>query len=542
MDAFNFINFLKNPAHLHQVTFQEINNLIEQYPFCQNLHYLALRKAQYENHKDFVKKLELAATYSPNRQWLYKQLQEIPVASSDEKQLVEAEQLEEVTEKESTANSPEIALDETTEANIPAPVYYKEVEPEEETIDPAIEEDIDQLAEEIAGSTPPFDENLADDPIVETTLEHFTNNTNNTPSHSISDSDDLPIPIELTDELDVNLENSEDMKLPDYKDKKVIFMEDLVDEVPPIEEAPEIVEINDELNNTITNDFIDPIEEEAEPEVIEESSMVSDSQQIEFASSNIPFEVYIPQEETEEETEEEFDEIPSEAEAPEGDAHSELEPEEDTEDENHNIDEELELLLQDDSEHLVDADTEQLAQPAYPSDSIENKPIAAMNLNDEEEDDLHIEENEEENDEEEEITDEISEDGEPEKPAQVGPMPKSAFSSWRQKKAIAPLKKKKEKKKKQKSNKVIEVPDLFKKEKKEKKKKKGKNSKKKNTKRFAMESLLEHEDVVSETLAEIVAEQGRKKKALKMYKRLIKMHPEKAAIYLNRIEEIKKMD
>ncbi len=74
MDAINFVNYLRNPGHLHQVTFQELNNLIEQYPYCQNLHYLALRKAHNENHKDLDKKLELAATYCPNRRWLFNQI------------------------------------------------------------------------------------------------------------------------------------------------------------------------------------------------------------------------------------------------------------------------------------------------------------------------------------------------------------------------------------------------------------------------------------------------------------------------------------
>ncbi|MFT5801723.1 MAG: hypothetical protein ACI956_001532, partial [Nonlabens sp.] len=239
MDAFNFIHFLKNPAYLHQVTFQEINNLIEQYPFCQNLHYLALRKAQYENHKDFVKKLELAATYSPNRQWLYRQLQDVQVAVSDETVLTEEEPIltAETTEMGLAPNTPEIAEDEVTEAIVPAPVYYREAEPDneelpEEAIDPTIEEDIETLTEETPGDTPPSDEYMGDDSAEESSSEHFeTTDTDNTNSHSISDSDDVPTEIDTTDELDVNLENPEDMKLPDYKDSKVIFMEDLVDEV-----------------------------------------------------------------------------------------------------------------------------------------------------------------------------------------------------------------------------------------------------------------------------------------------------------------------
>ncbi len=555
MDAFNFIHFLKNPAHLHQVTYQEINNLIEQYPFCQNLHYLALRKAQYENHKDFVKKLELAATYSPNRKWLYKQLQDTQVAISDEMVLTEEEPIlaTEDAEVGLASSAPEITTEEATEAIVSTPVFYREAELEtselpEETIDPVIDEDIETLNNEISGGAPPSDEYMESDLIEESNSEHFeTTDTDNTTSHSVSDSDDVPTAIDTTDELDVNLENPEDMKLPDYKDRKVIFMEDLVDEVPPLEESQDIIELTEEeFNNNATNGFSESFEEEQNLE--EESVAVSDLEEEESATPDIPFEVYDARElqEEEEEANVVFDEIPSEAEAPETDPISDedQQTEEEAEEElEHENDEDPDFILNGDTAHLEDSDTQQqLDQPAYPSDSVENKPFAAM-VNDDDEIHSNNQEIEEEDEElEEDLTEELSDEGSQEESKPVGPMPKSAFSSWRKNKTItsSPLKEKKVKKKKSKAAKVVEVADLFKKEK--KKKKKNKNSKKKNTKRDAMQSLLEHEDVISETLAEIVAEQGRKKKAIKMYRRLIKMHPEKEAIYLDRIEELKKMD
>ena len=55
-----------------------------------------------------------------------------------------------------------------------------------------------------------------------------------------------------------------------------------------------------------------------------------------------------------------------------------------------------------------------------------------------------------------------------------------------------------------------------------------------------MESLLEHEDVISETLAELLAEQGNTKKAIKMYKRLGELNPDKIKAFNKRIKQLKK--
>jgi len=75
MDSANFINFIKNPGSLHQLSFQELNSLIESYPYCQNLHFMVMMKAKVEQHKDFEKKLGVASTYSADRKFLFSQIQ-----------------------------------------------------------------------------------------------------------------------------------------------------------------------------------------------------------------------------------------------------------------------------------------------------------------------------------------------------------------------------------------------------------------------------------------------------------------------------------
>jgi hypothetical protein len=57
---------------------------------------------------------------------------------------------------------------------------------------------------------------------------------------------------------------------------------------------------------------------------------------------------------------------------------------------------------------------------------------------------------------------------------------------------------------------------------------------------LAERSVADKEEVVSETLAKILARQGHKDKAISMYERLIFAQPEKSAIFAAAIEELKK--
>jgi hypothetical protein len=81
--------------------------------------------------------------------------------------------------------------------------------------------------------------------------------------------------------------------------------------------------------------------------------------------------------------------------------------------------------------------------------------------------------------------------------------------------------------------------------KKKKKDKKKRKKKKKDKARDARESgkhrVLET-GIVTDTLAELAAEQGYLEDAIAMYRRLVHLHPERTAFYLERIHTLKKED
>ncbi|MEM1219882.1 MAG: hypothetical protein AAGH79_13270 [Bacteroidota bacterium] len=77
MNAENFYEYIKEPARLHQISYQELKSLVLQYPYAQNLRYLLLQKSLLDGHAEFDKNLNAAAALSPDRKHLYTQLKEL---------------------------------------------------------------------------------------------------------------------------------------------------------------------------------------------------------------------------------------------------------------------------------------------------------------------------------------------------------------------------------------------------------------------------------------------------------------------------------
>ena len=77
MNAENFYEYIREPARLHQISYQELKSLVLQYPYAQNLRYLLVQKSLLEGHTEFDKNLNAAAAVSPDRKHLYNQLKEL---------------------------------------------------------------------------------------------------------------------------------------------------------------------------------------------------------------------------------------------------------------------------------------------------------------------------------------------------------------------------------------------------------------------------------------------------------------------------------
>ena len=71
-----YAELLKNPDRVTEISWRELHEWVQQYPYVQGLRLLAVRKAKLENNADLQPLLELAATYSPNRRYLYDFLQQ----------------------------------------------------------------------------------------------------------------------------------------------------------------------------------------------------------------------------------------------------------------------------------------------------------------------------------------------------------------------------------------------------------------------------------------------------------------------------------
>jgi hypothetical protein len=178
MNAESFVKYLKDFEFLHQLSYQELKTLSLQYPYCQPLHLLLLKKSYLDNHVEWQENLEKAAAYTFDRTHLYHQMHAIEQELTPQDTFHLAEEyleLRDLAEEEATAPIPapalseelkeplELAIDEgSSEPGVSSPPVsfseQEEVEEEELVLDtPGSIGNSDALLDESSHFAPPVD-------------------------------------------------------------------------------------------------------------------------------------------------------------------------------------------------------------------------------------------------------------------------------------------------------------------------------------------------------------------------------------------------
>ena len=183
----NLLKYLRDPAYLHQVSYQELKTLVAEYPNSLSLRYLLAIKSKQENNGDFDRQLAFLATYSIDRAHLFDifnkeeelALQEDSVLLQED--FLELKELSALERELSTAVLVQAAGSKELEpAFLPdVPDLYKEASIKEvEIVNEQLEQE-DQLEEDFYVLN--FDEEteLADNSIVTETIINDTQVANN---------------------------------------------------------------------------------------------------------------------------------------------------------------------------------------------------------------------------------------------------------------------------------------------------------------------------------------------------------------------------
>lgn len=131
MNAENFTEYIENPSLLFQMNYEELKQLILQYPYNANLRYLLAKKSQLEGRNDHERNLRNAAIHSPDRMKLFQLLKE----EIEAEERLELKQLNELDLNLPETPLEEIVLDTNENASIiPTGVINIEDRLEEENL------------------------------------------------------------------------------------------------------------------------------------------------------------------------------------------------------------------------------------------------------------------------------------------------------------------------------------------------------------------------------------------------------------------------
>ena len=457
MTADNFTSYLNNPSHLYQISYQELKSLVVQYPYCQNLRYLLVSKSHLENVGEYNKDLELAATYSVDRTYLYQLIHKEEMANSSENFILNDDYLE--------------------LKNISTPSEQQDVPPSESIVveqkaDYSLDIDIPQenIETNITPQKPSKKDYIpAESRTIRVRRVNLTTSDSEPPA---SAAPDVPLEKKQIEEKQVPISNQLEIRTEMEKNKET---RSVIDQL---------------LGNFTPNKDVEPkeviaIEQEQESETTPPESVE--------VNTNDDFWGVLPVKESPKLGREVLFEITNKT------------------------DKEMDALFQDkkasDNQNTppMDSFTEDELSPKN-SDTTSPTPKTSFQsyMNQFQTPPEIIEEIKDEP----ELHHAINEAIEEEEKVEI------------KKKG----KKKKKKKKKLKQKKLIKV----------KSKKKKKHKKKKKTLEVAQKSIEENQDILSETLAELLAQQGSRKKAIRMYKRLSLIFPKKSGFFAKKIAKLKK--
>ncbi len=98
MNNEQLIAYLKDESYLYTLSYEELKTLVVQYPYATNLRVLLLKKSYIEQNKDYERNLQMAAAYSTNRRFLYKLVRKLKTLQNIPENVILGEDYLELTE------------------------------------------------------------------------------------------------------------------------------------------------------------------------------------------------------------------------------------------------------------------------------------------------------------------------------------------------------------------------------------------------------------------------------------------------------------
>lgn len=98
MNNEQLIAYLKDESYLYSLSYEELKTLVVEYPYATNIRVLLLKKAFLEQNKDYDRHLQMAAAYSTNRKHLYQLIQKLKTIQKIPESIILGEDYLELTE------------------------------------------------------------------------------------------------------------------------------------------------------------------------------------------------------------------------------------------------------------------------------------------------------------------------------------------------------------------------------------------------------------------------------------------------------------